>query len=206
VEIRSILRFPVVYETYQRLVGGMYMREESLRVLGPKAGHRVLDIGCGPAYYLKNMPDLEYHGFDTDPTYIEHARRKFGHRATFHCEPFTEETAKGLGTFDRVLMLGLLHHLNDEDCHNLLSLIGKVLRPGGRALALETVVHPVQNPIEHALAVNDRGEYVRHPEGFNGLAERHFSQVDGYLATRTLMPRIYWVMTMSEPKLGGTTA
>ena len=83
------------------------MREECLRILATKEGHRVLDVGCGPAYYLADMPTVDYHGFDTDARYIEHARHRFGDRGHFYCEPFTGEQAERLGTFDRVMLMGL---------------------------------------------------------------------------------------------------
>ncbi len=197
--VRSILKFPIVYETYQRLVGGMHMRDECLKVLDLKTGQRVLDVGCGPAYYLAQMPDVEYFGFDTDERYIEHARKKFGARGNFRCAMFTPQVAAELGQFDRIMLMGILHHLDDDQCDELLALLASVLAPGGMIVALETVIHERQNPVERMLAEGDRGEYVRKPEGFSALAQKHFQSVDGQLSQEFWIPSIFWVMTMGQP-------
>ncbi len=198
--VRSILKSPIVYETYQRLVGGIHMRDECLRILAPQAGQRVLDVGCGPAYYLAQMPEVEYFGFDTDERYIEHAKKKFGSRGNFRCSMFDSKVAAELGKFDRIMLMGLLHHLDDDQSSELLSLLAETLAPGGMLVALDTVVHDKQNPVERRLAEGDRGEYVRKPEGFLGLAQAHFHEVDGQLSQKFWVPSIYWIMTMSLPK------
>ena len=160
----------------------------------------MLDVGCGPAYYLADMPTVDYHGFDTDARYIEHARHRFGDRGHFYCEPFTGEQAERLGTFDRVMLMGLLHHLDDTECHELLELVGRVLKPGGIAVALDTVLHSGQNSFESLLAENDRGEYVGQPEAFSALAEKHFASVEGRLSDAWWVPSIFWAMTIKDPR------
>jgi len=202
-DLRFILNSPLTYIAYQKLVGGIYMRDESLRVLGVEADMRVLDIGCGPAYYLPDMPEVDYHGFDTDQRYIDHARSRFGDRGTFYCEIFASERANSLGKFDRVMLLGLLHHLDDEQCRELLTLVARVLKPGGECVALDTVTHPAQNVFEHHLALGDRGEYVRTPEAFAALGRQSFQYVDGTLCKKWWVPSVHWLMTLSGPNTEG---
>ena len=58
----------------------------------PSPGETVLDLGCGPAYYLGRLPrDIRYFGFDTSTRYIEHARKRWGDGPQFRDEVFTEE-------------------------------------------------------------------------------------------------------------------
>ncbi len=197
--VRAVLSSPLIYESFQRLVGGTEMRERCLDLLDIKAGQRVLDVGCGPAYYVKNLPSVEYFGFDTNARYIEHAQKKFGDRGTFRCEVFSEDSATGLGKFDRVLLMGLLHHLTDQECHDLLSLIGRVLAPGGVVLALDTVVHDGQTWFERKLALGDRGEHVREGAGFEALGRAHFETVDGRLAEPSWVPAVHFIMKLSSP-------
>lgn len=201
-EIRSILKFPLVYQTYQRIVGGIHMRERCIEVLAPEAGHRVLDVGCGPAYYLKDLPQVDYHGFDTDEVYINHAKKRFADRGQFYCEPFSLAAAERLGSFDRILLMGLLHHLDDQECHHLLELLANSLRPNGILVALETIVHDDQNRLERALALGDRGQYVRRPEAFVALAKPYFGQVEGSLRDARWIPSIFWVMKLEQPLRG----
>ncbi len=197
--MRSILKSPHIYMTFQKLVGGIQMRSRCLTILQAQEGERILDVGCGPAYYLNDLPRLDYYGFDTDDRYIDHAKRRFGDRGRFFAEPFNESRAAELGPFDGVLLMGLLHHLDDEACHSLLSAIRASLNPGGRVVALDTVVHKDQHSLEHWLAIHDRGEFVRTPEAFLDLARPHFESVEGLLPEASWTPSIYWVMTMRQP-------
>lgn len=198
--LADLLKSPQLYVAFQWLVGGTRMRSACIKQLAPKAGERILDIGCGPAYYLAEMPRIDYHGFDTDAAYIAHARARFGDRGTFYCETFTAEHARRLGKFDGVLMMGLLHHLDDEACRTVLALVASVLKPEGRAIALDTTVHDAQNPLEHLLAVKDRGEYVRRPEQFDVLAKQSFGSVEGSIGQEPFVPSVHWCMILRSPK------
>ncbi len=136
----SILGHPAAYILSQRAVGAHLARDLALDALAPAAGQRVLDIGCGPAYYLGKLPRCEYFGFDTDAAYIADATRRFGDRARFFNEPYTEERRAELPPIDRIMLMGLLHHLDDAACEGLLDLVARSLAPGGRVVTLDTVL------------------------------------------------------------------
>jgi SAM-dependent methyltransferase len=194
--MRAILSLPSVYLGFQALVGGTKMRSLCLALLEPKPGQKIVDIGCGPAYYLAELPAVDYTGFDTDARYIEHARNRFGSRGRFFVEPFTQVHADALGPFDGVLLMGLLHHLTDPECSALLGVLSRCLRPGGRVVTLDTVVHERQGSFERWLARSDRGQYVRSPSGFEALANLHFSDVQGSLPDLPRVPSIYYAMVL----------
>lgn len=197
--MRSILESPQIYVAFQRLVGGAHMRELCIRMLEPKPGERVLDIGCGPAYYLNDLPPVEYYGFDTNQRYIDRAKHKFGRKAQFFCEHFTAEQARTLGKFDGVMLMGLLHHLDDAYASGLLQLVASVLKPEGRVIALDTAVHDGQSWFERKFALGDRGEHVRRPEQFDALARRWFASVEGQLPPKSWVPSVHWIMTLKSP-------
>ena len=199
-DLRLILRSPWVYMAFQAAVGGLYARNRCLELLAVKSGERVLDIGCGPAYYRRHLPEIEYFGFDTDARYIEHARSHFGHNGTFFCDEFGPKHPHGLGQFDCVILMGLLHHLVNQYCNETLALIASSLRPSGRVLALDTAIHSDQSYFEKRFAQSDRGNFVRRPEEFESLAVRHFSNVHGQLIRAWWIPSIYWAMVLKEPR------
>jgi cyclopropane fatty-acyl-phospholipid synthase-like methyltransferase len=196
--MRAILSLPSVYLAFQGLVGGTKMRSLCLKLLEPKPGQKIVDIGCGPAYYLAELPAVDYVGFDTDARYINHAKKRFGSRGRFYVEPFTKLQADALGPFDGVLLMGLLHHLDDDECGALLSVLSQCLRPGGRVVTLDTVVDQRQGSFERWLAVNDRGQHVRSPAAFESLAKAHFSDVQGTLPSMPMVPSIYYAMVLSH--------
>jgi SAM-dependent methyltransferase len=139
-----------------------------------KSGQRVLDIGCGTADILDQLPhDIEYHGYDVDPAYIAAARKRYGHRGCFEIRSVSSQVAEG-GTFDLVMALGVVHHLGDALAHALFATAAKALRPGGRVITLDGAYVEGQHPIARLLLAFDRGRHVRTPEGYLTIARRHF--------------------------------
>jgi SAM-dependent methyltransferase len=175
----SILRHPALYILSQRAVGADRLRADCIDLLGPRAA--VLDVGCGPAYYLPRMPAVEYYGFDTEPRYIEYAQMRWGSRARFHCETYSERHLATLPKFDGVLLMGLLHHLDDCEADSLLELVGKALTATGKVVTLDTCFDPKQPKFAAFLARLDRGQFVRQSQAFLELAGKRFRHVEGQL-------------------------
>lgn len=196
----AILGHVSAYIALQRLVGADILRYVCLDILGAEAGERILDVGCGPAYYVRRLPSVEYHGFDTDCRYIEYARARYGDRGTFYCEEYSESQRARLPKFDGILLMGLLHHLSDDQCDHLLGLLARSLASGGRIVTLDTCFTRTQGAVRRLLAENDRGNYVRYPEALRALAERRFQSVEErVLVDVARIPSDYYVMTLREP-------
>ena len=198
--LKSVLRHVPAYVLLQRIVGADRLRYRCIEEIRP--GETVLDVGCGPAYYFPRLPQpVKYHGFDTDAPYIDWAKQRFGsENASFHCGIFDEAAAQALPPIDVVLLLGLLHHMSDEQCTELLNLAASVLSPGGRVISLDTCFEPTQGRISRWMSENDRGEYVREPAAFEKLALQSFGQVEGKVVNdATHIPASYWMMTMTAP-------
>jgi len=99
-----------------------------------------------------------------------------------------------------VMLLGLLHHLSDDESRTLLGLAAQALAPTGRVIAVDTCFEPSQGRVSRWMSRNDRGEYVREPEGFTALARDYFGDVTGeVLATTTRVPGSFWLMRMARP-------
>jgi cyclopropane fatty-acyl-phospholipid synthase-like methyltransferase len=200
-QLKKLLGWYPLYVGLQKGIGADKLRYRCLEELALKPGDVVLDVGCGPAYYFDRLPKpLVYHGFDTDPNYIAHARKRFGAYGTFHHEIFDEIHLPQLPPVDAVLLLGLLHHLSDDQCRALLANAAKALGPDGRVIAVDTVRHPGQGRISRWMSDNDRGEYVRDPAGFTALGKEFFADVDGEVVDDlTRVPASYWIMRMRTP-------
>ena len=205
--LKALLGHPRVYVLSQHLSGGAAIRRRCLKELDAKRGERILDIGCGPAYYLPWLDaGVEYWGFDTEARYIKSARERFGARANFTCEIFSDAHLDSLPRFDGVLLLGLLHHLDDGDADALLARVGAALAHGGRVVTLDTCFDDRLTPLARIVARHDRGQYVRSTDDFTTMARKHFASVDGRLIGEDMPLKIgLWRMVLRVP-VGATTA
>jgi SAM-dependent methyltransferase len=188
--IRTVLSQPAVYSAFQRLMGAYDDRERYVRdFLRPAAGMRVLDIGCGPADILAHLPDVEYFGFDISEQYIEKARQRFAdRRAQFACKHLTPDDLATLPRFDRVIAIGLLHHLDDETALGVLRMASSRLAPNGRLVTLDPCFAADQHPLARWLVKSDRGQNVRTRAGYEALALGAFERVQATVRHKRWIP------------------
>jgi SAM-dependent methyltransferase len=174
----SLLSHPRAYLLAQSVLGGIHARKLVIRdFVRPGPGLCVLDIGCGPAYTAEYFPAPKYYGFDVSPRYIAFANRRYGSRGRFFAAAFDEPALGTIPPVDVVLMLGLLHHLDDEPAARLLQLAKRAMKPGARLFTLDGYYEAGQHPIARFLLKRDRGKFIRTQEGYSALARRAFDDV-----------------------------
>lgn len=113
-------------------------RRLALEAVDAQPGERILDVGCGPGYYVAELadrvgPDGAVVGIDLSKEMLAVAG---GRCAGLPNAEFRQADATALPVddedFDRVLSVQMLEYVPDVDA--ALAEIRRVLRPGGRAV------------------------------------------------------------------------
>jgi SAM-dependent methyltransferase len=178
--LRAILSNAHVYDLVQNVLGVQGYRREITRAYLSRrpAPLRILDVGCGTAEILEQLPECTYVGVDMSSEYIEAARRRYAGRGTFLCASVADAAFRRWhGQFDVVLMLGLLHHLDDHEVPLLFRDVAPGLAADGVVVSVDPTVAPETHPFGRWLASRDRGRNVRPPAGYVALAGQAFHEV-----------------------------
>jgi SAM-dependent methyltransferase len=132
----------VVYDALGRLLlGSLYRRIATDVAAVAPTGARVLEVGCGPGHLsvrLARQHRLNVTGVDLDPAMIERARANANRPGNSHGRrpSFLVGDVASLAfpnqSFDLVVSTLSMHHWADPTAG--LAEIGRVLRPGARAL------------------------------------------------------------------------
>ena len=174
----SVLESPRVYLAYQWLVGGLRARHKCIReYIPPEPGLTVLDIGCGPGYVITDFREPVYHGFDISPQYINWAKEKYP-EWHFYCQEFDQSALDWLPRADVVLMMGLIHHLDDATSLSLLQLTKRATKATGCLYTMDGCYRAGQSRVGKFFLDEDRGQYIRDEAGYVDLARRVFTRVE----------------------------
>ena len=199
--LRSILKVPFFYDTYQSLVGSHKMRKYiTSRYMHFSENCKVLDIGCGTCELLDFFPNnIQYTGFDKNKECIESAKKRYGTRGNFICKDVNtiEELNLKENEYDLILLIGVLHHLNDSEVVETLSSAKKLLKQDGYVLSVDGVYLQQQSGITKYILSKDRGQHVRFDHEYKRLAESVFSKTEVFIEKKILrIPTDYIVMKM----------
>lgn len=108
--------------------------EALLDLLGPTAGERVLDLGCGTGHLTATVAESGASAVGVDRSGEMLAEAQSAHPGL----PFVRGDVRRLpfeGSFDAVLSNAVLHWVDESDQDAALSSVREALRPGGRFVA-----------------------------------------------------------------------
>jgi ubiquinone/menaquinone biosynthesis C-methylase UbiE len=187
--MRSALSHPRVFQLFTRLVGGpSVIRSLIQEWIRPQPGERVLDLGCGLAPTLAQLPDdVSYVGVDINADYIAAARQRYGSRGTFVHGDVTTIDLTAWGEFDHVLALALLHHLSDADATQLLQRAARQVRCGGSIVTIDPNLENA-SPVARVLIACDRGAYMRSQDVYRDLLAPYGEMTVAYRSDMLRIP------------------
>ncbi len=128
---------------FGRLNAGL--RGLGLKMLPPREGMDVLDVGCGTGVQLASYQEAgcRVSGIDASPAMLNVARRRLGERADLRLGDAARMPYPD-GAFDLVLAATVLHEMPPEVRGTVLDEMKRVLRPDGRILVIDFEVGPVR--------------------------------------------------------------
>jgi ubiquinone/menaquinone biosynthesis C-methylase UbiE len=178
---------------YWPIVGTMYCRRVELCLAECTGGERVLDVGFGAGTTFLNLHDKykKIHGLDLN-TSVKEVMAVFKARlvethllnGNVLCMPYADNS------FDSVLLISILEHLEPTQLIQAFGEIRRVLKPGGQA------IYGV--PIERRLMV-----LMFRLLGYN-IRKHHFStEKDVFDAASSVLDKMRVVRMQSSPPILG---
>lgn len=163
---------PAVYTVIQDLAGrGAIMRH--LQPWLDQMSGRVLDVGGGTGRISEQLrADVRYLCLDLEREKLQRLRKRspkaIGLLANGGALPFVS------GTLDAALVVGVTHHLSDQDLRRVVAELSRVLVPSGRLIMLDALWSP-RRLLARALWAWDRGSHPRTAEVLAEAFAEHFA-------------------------------
>jgi SAM-dependent methyltransferase len=191
-----------IVETYDSFLARMYCKARFMIIninilhilaLCLRGKTRVLDIGCGfglfGCYFSALYPEIEYCGYDMNPKRVAMAQKTAARlglkNATFHCGDARQLTIED--QFDAILMVDLMHHIDDSSKEKLVAVCAQHLADEGRLIIKDVTTHPhFKIGFTWALDVlMTRGFEMWYwsERRFHGLLSQHFARIDTFPLT-----------------------
>lgn len=114
------------------------LRRKAMTLTPPRAGMKVLEVGCGTGTFLELYQGggCEVFGLDLSPSMLDVARQKLGDRAQLHLGDAAQMPYEA-DSFDLVLMAFTLHEMPPDTRVKVLEEAHRILRQEGRVLILD---------------------------------------------------------------------
>lgn len=127
--------------------GGAAATDALIDALGPKSTDSVLDVGCGSGHTLALLADMSdglICGIDANPSMLETCGRRLrfcgiADRVKLVRADVTERLPFGRACFDKICVESVLGFQSTDGLIGALREISRVLKPGGRFIANETL-------------------------------------------------------------------
>ena len=179
--IYKILEIPFIYDYYQNLVSTKNTWSTVFKnFIDTSEDLIVLDCGCGTSKYRELIDAKKYIGLDYNSNYIEEANKKFPND-TFKVADLTKLQPNEFEKVDRIILLGIIHHLDDVESRLLINKLFNLLNRNGVIYTLDPLFISVEKPsdrIANFVASKDRGRYVRKEEEYLKLFSPKIKKIE----------------------------
>jgi SAM-dependent methyltransferase len=195
-QIKRILSHPSCYHYIRQIMTGGLPFRDWIRLYGfNDTSERIADLGCGPSDILRYLsPQCRpgfYLGIDISERYLDSARQRAaqaGVSAEFHALdlvrlPHDRAVQSQLvdlleaRKISRVLLMGVLHHIDNESVRATLNLVHQVASV--RSLITADVIRIPGRFMNNLYCRLDRGEFIRDEAGYDALIAKSAWRISG---------------------------
>ncbi|MBI4058771.1 class I SAM-dependent methyltransferase [Candidatus Microgenomates bacterium] len=146
--------------------------------LGKTDGKSIFDLGCGTGVLAPLFSPKSYMGIDIDPTLIEYAQ---SHHPRYKFEAGDATNVKLKNKFDIVLVVGVIHHLNNRNVKKFIDVIKMHLKKDGRVLIVEAIPPIFKwNLLSYINRKMDRGAFIRDLDVYKKFVTPDFKILKAY--------------------------
>ena len=167
------------------------------KIINSRPNDRVLEIACGPALILDYLFDIDYLGIDSNQQHLDYASKKYSdrkHTTFINADIFTYDFLQH-GNFDKILMLGFLHHLSNKELKTLLPIVASLLNKKNEQTKLVTF-DPVRTKyhfLSNKLCDLDVGRYDRYDYEYRNIINKYFHIKQSNIITSRTKASVYIV-------------
>jgi len=198
-QIYNFINSPLVYRIIQYIMSGTSFRNSIIKKNIKKSNLKILDIGCGPAQILEQIPRCDYYGYDIDQRSIQYAKKKYRKKNYhFYCKKFNKTEIKKLPKFDFVIFFGILHHLSNKEADKMLTLCKRTMKKNSKLLTEDPILVEKQNIIAKFLIEKDRGINVRQKKEYINLLKKHFKKIKNKVTHQFFIPYTWFTTICSK--------
>ncbi len=159
----NIFDNPQLYKLFQSAListgSKLRIRNEVIKPIGV---NRVLDFGCGIGNLSEDFRNADYLGIEPLPSCVDKANRLYKTpRTNFIVGDHSYLNSIPDSSFDLVIAIGVLHHIDDHIFSEFVREAERILTPGGRLTTFDPVFHANQSKLSRWVVSRDRGVWVR---------------------------------------------
>lgn len=178
---------PRILNFIRRILENNFRAQEKIieKYFSDKNFASILDIGCGTGEFSSYFKPANYIGIDLEKKYLDFAKKN-------HQGKFLLGDAKQLPfaskSFPKILMIGILHHLDDLDCAQALQEAKRVLAQNGKILLMEDIKSANDAVLTKIIHFLDQGKWIRTKKTYRLWLKMDFEIIKSFAIKSGLCP------------------
>ncbi len=163
-----------IYDFWQKRISKSYyvLKQILSKHLKVDDNDLILDYGCGTGKYCLFFKPTNYLGVDIDEKNVKIAKKNFKNYTFSQIKPDNLQFSNK--KFDFILVVGVLHHISDNDLIPILENFNRIIKPDGRIMVIEPILSTTSTRINKWMKFVDRGKYIRYEKDLLNLFNKNF--------------------------------